>query len=30
MNQKARQKAASSVERDFYKLLNNSKFGIQC
>ena len=30
MNKKARQKAASSVERDFYKLLNNSKFGIQC
>ena len=30
MNQKARQKAASSVERDFYKLLNNSNLGIDC
>ena len=28
MNQKARQKATSSVERDFYKLLNNANFGI--
>ena len=28
MNQKTRQKATSSVERDFYKLLNNSNFGI--
>ena len=28
MNQKGRQKAISSVERDFYKLLNNSNFGI--
>ena len=26
MNQKARQKATSSVERDFYKLLNYSNF----
>ena len=30
MNQKARQKATSSVERDFYKLLNNSNLGIDC
>ena len=30
MNQKARQKTTSSVERDFYKLLNNSNFGIDC
>ena len=30
MNQKSRQKATSSVERDFYKLLKNSNFGIDC
>ena len=30
MNQKARQTANSSVEKDFYKLLNNSNFGIDC
>ena len=30
MNQKSRQKAKSSVERDFFKLLNNSNFGIDC
>ena len=30
MNQKGRQKATSSVERDFYKFLNNSNFGIDC
>ena len=30
MNQKSRQKATSSVERDFYKLLNNANFGIDC
>ena len=30
MNQKSRQKAISSVERDFFKLLNNSNFGIDC
>ena len=30
MNQKARQKATSPVERDFYKLLNNANFGIDC
>ena len=28
MNQKARQTATSSVEKDFYKLLNNSNFRI--
>ena len=30
MNQKSRQKATSSVERDFFKLLNNSNFGNDC
>ena len=30
MNQKSRQKVTSSVERDFYKLLSNSNFGIDC
>ena len=30
MNQKSRQKATSSVEKDFYKLLNNNNFGIDC
>ena len=30
MNQKSRQKATSSVERDFFKLFSNSKFGIDC
>lgn len=30
MKQKARQKAASSVEQDFYKLLEKSNFGIDC
>ena len=30
MNQKPRQKATSSVERDLKKLLNNSNFGIDC
>lgn len=30
MNQTSRQTAASSVEKDFYKLLNNSNFGIDC
>ena len=28
MNQKSRQKASSFVERDFFKLLNNSNFEI--
>ena len=30
MNQKARQTVESKVEKDFYKLLNNSNFGIDC
>ena len=30
MNQKSRQHEPSSVERDFFKLLNNSNFGIDC
>lgn len=30
MNQKYRQTASSKVEKDFYKLLNNSNFGIDC
>ena len=30
MNQKSRQTAATKVEKDFYKLLNNSNFGIDC
>ena len=30
MNQKSRQKATTGVEKDFYKLLNNSNFGIDC
>ena len=30
MNQKIRQTTSSSVEKDFYKLLNNSNFGIDC
>ena len=30
MNQKSRQQATSSVERDFFKLLSNSDFGIDC
>ena len=30
MNQVARQKAETSVERKFYKLMNNAKFGIDC
>lgn len=30
MNQKSRQKATTDVEKDFYKLLNNSNFGIDC
>ena len=30
MNQKSRQKAANNVEEKFYKLLNNSNFGIDC
>ena len=30
MNQKCKQKATSSVENNFFKLLNNSNFGIDC
>ena len=30
MNQKSRQKATTSVEKDFLKLLNNSNFRIDC
>ena len=30
MNQKSRQKATSSVEKDLYKLLHNNHFGIDC
>ena len=30
MNQKPRKVATANVERDFYKLLNNSNFGIDC
>ena len=30
LNQKSRQKATFSVERDFCKLLNNANFGIDC
>ena len=30
MNQKSRQAATSSIEKDFYKFLNNKNFGIAC
>ena len=30
MNQKSKQIAKTSVEKDFYKLLSNSNFGIDC
>ena len=30
MNQNSRQKASTSVERDFFKLLNNSNIRIDC
>ena len=30
MNQNARKTARSKVEKDFYKLLNNSNFGYDC
>ena len=30
MNQNYRQKVTSSVEKDFYKLLHNANFGIDC
>ena len=30
MNQKSRQMTSTSVERDFFKLLNNNNFGTDC
>ena len=30
MNQKSRQQWKNSVEKDFYKLMNNSNFGYDC
>ena len=30
MNQKSRQEAKNSTEKDFYKLINNSNFGYDC
>ena len=30
MNRVARQKAETSVEKDFYKLMDNADFGIDC
>ena len=30
MNQKSKQKATTSVEKDFFKLSNKSNFGIDC
>ena len=30
MNQKSKQKATSSLERNFYELLNNENLGIDC
>ena len=30
MNQKSRQTATSNIKKHFYKLLNNSNFGIDC
>ena len=30
MNQKSRQEFKNSIEKDFYKLMNNSNFGYDC
>ena len=30
MNKKARQQSKNSIEKDFYKLMNNSNFGYDC
>ena len=30
MNQKSRQEAKNSIEKDFYKLMNNSNFSYDC